>query len=127
MSLIQKIERTTMRNSLAVVMAGAMAITGMPAQAATPALPTATPIQHLVVIFNENISYDHYFGTYPNAMNLPGEPVFTAAPGTPTSNNYIQNPSLLTANPNFMNTAGNGTAALNPFRLGPGQARTADQ
>jgi phospholipase C len=26
---------------------------------------TATPIKHLVVIFNENVSFDHYFGTYP--------------------------------------------------------------
>jgi len=26
---------------------------------------TATPIKHLVVIFDENISFDHYFGTYP--------------------------------------------------------------
>jgi phospholipase C len=126
MSRILELGKDTMRNSLAVVLAGTMAMTGMPAQAATP-VPTTTPIQHLVVIFNENISFDHYFGTYPNAMNLPGEPVFTAASGTPTSNNYLQTPSLLTANPNFMNTAGNGTAALNPFRLGPGQARTADQ
>ena len=35
------------------------------AEAAGPA-PT-TPIQHVVVIFNENISFDHYFGTYPKA------------------------------------------------------------
>ena len=28
---------------------------------------TATPIQHVVVIFQENVSYDHYFGTYPLA------------------------------------------------------------
>jgi phospholipase C len=26
---------------------------------------TTTPIKHLVVIFQENISFDHYFGTYP--------------------------------------------------------------
>ena len=26
---------------------------------------TATPIKHLVVIFDENNSFDHYFGTYP--------------------------------------------------------------
>jgi phospholipase C len=34
---------------------------------------TATPIKHLVVIFQENVSFDHYFGTYPNALNLYGE------------------------------------------------------
>ena len=28
---------------------------------------TATPIKHLVVIFQENVSFDHYFGTYPVA------------------------------------------------------------
>src|SRR5438309_1757457 len=33
------------------------------------ATTTATPIKHLVVIFQENISYDHYFGIYPNATN----------------------------------------------------------
>ena len=26
---------------------------------------TGTPIKHLVVIFQENVSFDHYFGTYP--------------------------------------------------------------
>ena len=30
---------------------------------------TATPIKHLVVIFQENVSFDHYFGTYPHATN----------------------------------------------------------
>ena len=28
---------------------------------------TTTPIKHVVVIFQENVSFDHYFGTYPNA------------------------------------------------------------
>src|SRR5215471_14158196 len=35
--------------------------------------PTATPIKHLIIIFQENISFDHYFGTYPNALNPTGE------------------------------------------------------
>jgi phospholipase C len=29
---------------------------------------TNTPIKHVVAIFQENISFDHYFGTYPNAV-----------------------------------------------------------
>ena len=33
---------------------------------------TATPIKHLVVIFDENESFDHYFGTYPYAANTDG-------------------------------------------------------
>ncbi len=46
------------------------------------ALKTATPIKHVVVIFGENESFDHYFGTYPQAVNIPGEPAFTALPNT---------------------------------------------
>lgn len=49
-------------------------------------VPATTPVKHLVVIFDENVSYDHYFGKYPTATNPPGEPAFTAAPGTPPAN-----------------------------------------
>jgi phospholipase C len=94
---------------------------------ATPPTPTTASavIKHVVVIFGENISFDHYFGTYPNALNLPGETKFTAAANTPIPNNYISNPGLLTANPNL--NAQNGTGATNPFRLSPQQALTSDQ
>ena len=61
---------------------------------------TVTPIQHLVVIFGENISFDHYFGTYPNAANADGQ-TFTAARGTPSVNGLT--PALLTQNPNASN------------------------
>ncbi len=50
-------------------------------------LPTATPIKHVVIIFGENVSFDHYFGTYPTAKNLAGETRFVAAAGTPKPNN----------------------------------------
>ena len=96
-----------------------------PAFAGSPqdALPTSTPIKHIVVIFGENESFDHYFGTYPTATNPPGEPAFTAAPNTPAINGLT--PALLNSNPN-LNTA-NGTGAANPFRLDRSQAHTADQ
>ncbi len=94
------------------------------AQSSGTTTPT-TPIQHVVVIFGENISFDHYFGTYPKAVNPPGQPRFTALPGTPTANNYETNPSLLTNNPN-LNPA-NGTGATNPFRLNRTQALTPSQ
>jgi phospholipase C len=84
---------------------------------------TATPIQHLVVIFDENISFDHYFGTYPNAANPGGVP-FIPLPNTPSVNGLTG--ALLTRNPNFLNTA-NSTGAANPFRLRPAQALTMDQ
>ena len=45
-----------------------------------------TPIEHLVVIFQENISFDHYFATYPVALNSRGEPFFQASDDTPSVN-----------------------------------------
>jgi phospholipase C len=81
------------------------------------------PIKHLVVIFDENISFDHYFGTYPNALNPSGEPAFHALPDTPTVNGLTG--ALLTHNPNL--NADNGAGAANPFRLGRSQAWTASQ
>jgi len=85
--------------------------------------PTATPIQHLVVVFQENVSFDHYFGTYPRAANPTGEPEFHARPGTPTVNGYTN--ALLANNPNL--NPMNGAGATNPFRLDRSQAVTADQ
>ncbi len=76
---------------------------------------TTTPIKNLVVIFDENVSFDHYFGTYPNATNPKGEPKFTAKAGTPTVNGL--SPALLNNNPN----------SANPTRLDPSQAVTCDQ
>jgi phospholipase C len=99
---------------------------------------TATAIKHVVVIFQENVSFDHYFGTYPNAANPAGEPAFTAAANTPVVNNLqtpldvtknfaaLRVPSLLTANPTTLNT-GNGVNAINPFRLDRSQVVIADQ
>jgi len=85
---------------------------------------TATPIKHIVVIFQENVSFDHYFGSYPNAKNLKGERNWTAAENTPTVNGLTG--ALLTNNPTASNTL-NGDGATNPFRLSPSQASTADQ
>ena len=64
----------------------------------TPTTASAA-IKHLVVIFDENISFDHYFGTYPNALNPPGEPAFKALPGTPGVNGLT--PALLETQPKF--------------------------
>src|ERR1700757_3966040 len=85
---------------------------------------TTTPIQHVVVIFQENVSFDHYFGTYPNAANADGQQ-FTAAPGTPAVDGLLPatSPSipaglqhttnLLTSNPNKDAT----NSVANPARL----------
>jgi phospholipase C len=92
-----------------------------------PEEPVVTPtgqIQHIVVIYQENVSFDHYFGTYPNALNLPGETPFTALPQTPAVNGFTA--ALLSNNPNARDKR-NGAGATNPFRLSPLEAATADQ
>ncbi|WP_345763155.1 phospholipase C [Diaminobutyricibacter sp. McL0608] len=81
----------------ALVGAGIFAMSPIPATAASA--PTVTPIKHLVVIFDENITFDHYFGTYPTATNTDGTP-FHAAAGTPAVNNLVTS-GLLTRNPNL--------------------------
>ncbi len=123
-----------MREILATALMGAITfcpiVTPELANAANPVSKTrppigvaATPIKHLVIIFQENVSFDHYFGTYPNATNPQGEPQFNAAPGTPSVNGYSN--GLLNFNPN-LNPA-NGAGATNPFRLDRSQAATTDQ
>ncbi|HEY0725657.1 MAG TPA: alkaline phosphatase family protein, partial [Pyrinomonadaceae bacterium] len=77
---------------VAVLVAGIFGVTGLMTRTATAtngihgASSTTTPIKHLVVIFQENVSFDHYFGTYPYATNPAGEPSFVAAPNTPSVN-----------------------------------------
>lgn len=131
----------------AAVLAGCGSDNSTPA-ATTPTTPTGptapvaakpiTPIQHVVVIFQENVSFDHYFGTYPVAANPVGEPGFTAASGTPVANTLttpldvtnkfapLAGLNLLTNNPTTKN-AGNGTNNINPFRLDRSQFAIADQ
>lgn len=116
--------------ALLLALTTALGPTAMPAFAASkPAaknvkqFATATPIQHLVVIFQENVSFDHYFGTYPVATNPKGEPKFKATLDTPTVNGLTN--ALLNFNPN-LNPA-NGAAASNPFRIDRSGAVTSDQ
>jgi phospholipase C len=130
--------------SAAVVLAGGAAIGATAASASTSSTPsfagyhtpttestvlydhtnnTKTPIKHLVVLFDENISFDHYFGTYPYATNTDGT-YFKAKPGTPTVNGLYTKITkngpvgpLLTSNAN----------AYNPQLLSPSEALTCDQ
>ncbi|GAC1659819.1 MAG: alkaline phosphatase family protein [Acidobacteriaceae bacterium] len=75
---------------------------------------TSTPIKHLVVIFQENVSFDHYFATYPTAANTDGTS-FTGAHNTPTVNGLTA--GLIAANPN----------STKPFRLSSAMNYTCDQ
>ncbi|MFI5103242.1 MAG: alkaline phosphatase family protein, partial [Terriglobales bacterium] len=120
--------RRVMASLLAMTIALGPSVSPAFASSAKPvtqqaASATATPIQHLVVIFQENVSFDHYFGTYPNALNPKFENKFTAAANTPTVNGLTN--ALLNFNPNL--NPSNPTGASNPFRLDVLQAATADQ
>jgi phospholipase C len=109
--------RRPIRGLFALTAAGTLSLAGAAAASASGHLPqdrTATPIKHLVVIFQENVSFDHYFATYPNAANTSGQP-FHAKPGTPSVNGLTG--ALLTRNPN----------SANPRRLTTAQALTCDQ
>jgi phospholipase C len=88
---------------------GATALT-----AAESPVHAVTPIRHVVVLFDENISFDHYFGTYPKAANTDGT-TFTAKRHTPRVNGLTR--KLLTDNPN----------QYDPRRLTHEQALTCDQ
>jgi len=75
-------------------------------------VPTKTPIKHLVIIFQENRPFDHYFGTYPRALNLSGETVFKARRDTPTVNGLSLPLKVINKN------------LAQPFRLSPQIAAT---
>jgi phospholipase C len=72
-------------------------------------------LSHLVIIYQENKSFDSYFGIYPVAANPAGEPAFAARPTTPVINGFTT--ALLDHNPN----------ETNPFRIGRAQSLTCDQ
>ena len=117
-------EIACLRKSIATIVAGLATCAVFTPIYAASAPPTATPIKHLVVIFQENVSFDHYFATYPVAANPAGEPGFHAVPGTPSVNGLTG--ALLTNNPNATNPV-NGAGKTNPFRLDRSEAATADQ
>ena len=106
------------RQRVAVMMLGTWALGELVSPGSLRAQSPAanTQIQHVVVIFQENVSFDHYFGTYPVAANsIASEPVFTALPNSPSVNGLAG--PLLTNNPN----------SRSPFRLTRAQAVTCDQ
>jgi phospholipase C len=102
---------------LALLAGGVMAPSGFAAETEAGAATTRSPIKHVVVIFQENVSFDHYFATYPNAANLSGEPRFTPARGAATPSVNGLNDVLRQSNPN----------SVAPFRLSRAQNYTCDQ
>ncbi|MER6127240.1 alkaline phosphatase family protein [Streptomyces sp. NPDC001795] len=119
--MVSRGSRATIRSLGAL--AGAAALTALGANApAWAGMPggghssTATPIKHVVVLFDENVSFDHYFATYPQAANTDGTK-FTASKKTPNDVDNLRTAGLLTKNPN----------QYLPKRLTPSQAMTCDQ
>ncbi|MET7381598.1 alkaline phosphatase family protein [Streptomyces sp. NPDC005526] len=113
--------RATIRGAGALVGAAALTVLGTtgPALAAAEGdgqSATTTPVKHVVVLFDENVSFDHYFATYPKAANTDGTK-FTASKHTPKDVDTLAHAGLLTKNPN----------QYAPKRLGPAQAMTCDQ
>src|SRR5277367_3712028 len=100
----------------------ASALTALTLTAALPTVSfgqtddTTTPIKHVVVIFDENVSFDHYFATYPHATNPSGVPAFHPRSDTPRVNNLLAG-GLLDENPN----------STQPFLLSRSEAATCDQ
>ena len=82
---------------------------------------TTTPIKHVVVIFQENISFDHYFATYPKATNPSEEVQFHAKSSTPSVNGLIQ------ALQEHNNNQDKNAVLYQPVRLDPSQNYTCDQ
>jgi len=97
-----------------VALAAAFLIASAGAASAAPLVSTQTAIRYLVVIDDENISFDHYYATYPTALNPPGEPKFKALPNTPPVNGIAG--VIATQNLNL----------VNPFRLDRSQSFTCD-
>jgi phospholipase C len=102
------------------VSGGAVAASAGTAHQAQASGSTASPIKHVVVIYQENVSFDHYFGTYPYAANTSGEP-FDRPHHRVRVNGLYNTPglngqgTLLTNNPN-KDATGN---QVNPRRLDP--------
>jgi len=111
-------QRRTMLGAVAVLVALVATTAAQAGRADKPGekRATTTPVQHVVVIFQENVSFDHYFATYPRAANPPGEPQFTPDKDTPTVNG-LNEPLLAPNNPN----------SAQPFRLDRSQYETCDQ
>lgn len=116
--------RMTLTIRVSTLLGIMLGLGSLQAQTPTPTAGPATPIQHLVVIFQENVSFDHYFGTYPFSMNPEGQPRFLAYPNTPSVNGL--GPAFLANNPTLGNSA-NAAGTTAPFRLDRSESATADQ
>ena len=64
-----------------LMMLGGLAPQAIFAQGAAAPKAVAMPLKHFVYIIQENITFDHYFGTYPGANGIPKGVKFAYRPG----------------------------------------------
>jgi phospholipase C len=55
------------------------------ARAAPSSSSAPIPIDHFIYIIQENVSFDHYFGTFPGANGIPVSAKFAFQPGQPST------------------------------------------
>jgi phospholipase C len=60
------------------------------AEVSSAAPQPKTPIQHLIVLMQENHSFDNYFGTYPGADGIPPNTCMPENPTDPQNNNCVK-------------------------------------
>ena len=62
-----------MRDRIVAILAAFLALASANSRAATDAKSPAIPIQHVIIIMQENRSFDSYFGTFPGADGIPAD------------------------------------------------------
>ncbi|MBV9592397.1 MAG: alkaline phosphatase family protein [Actinobacteria bacterium] len=110
--------RVSSRSTTILASVAATALLGPTAALADQDAYTHTPIKHLVVIFQENVSFDHYFGTYPYAVpNADGSRHFGQPRDDTPRADTLLSAGLTSQNPN----------GVNPFRIDRSVPVTCDQ
>ncbi len=78
------IRRILFSFTMVAILLGVQVFPALAASTSSQHQPT-TPIQHLVVLMQENHSFDNYFGTYPGANGLPADTKMPVDPTNPAA------------------------------------------
>ena len=82
---------------LSVLVSTSMILPLAYAQQVSSANPVTSPIKHIVVIMQENRSFDNYFGTYPGANGIPKNICMPLDPDHPNNGRCVK--AFLSTNP----------------------------
>ncbi|MCL4561055.1 MAG: alkaline phosphatase family protein [Chloroflexi bacterium] len=87
---MSRILRTIIRLGLgSILLLQLLAVSTAQADSSTGGPAPKTPIQHFVVILQENHTFDNYFGTYPGADGLPPNVKMPVNPTDPTNQAFV--------------------------------------